>query len=126
MVGPVSTAAPVLTIMAANKEMKQVEKTQIEKRAGNLELWTPPCSSVSCSSSHLLILFSESDHKVTFDGTLVGVANWVTAKFSPSKSILSNSQKFSPAKYKCYTYNTNFPSTQSIYYAVIKYGQEVV
>ena len=108
VVGPISTAAPVLTITAANKEMKQVEnsKTQIEKWAGNLELWTPPRSSVSCSSSHLLILFSESDHKVSFDATLVGMANWVTTnlcKFSPPKSIISNSQKFSPRKYKCYT-----------------------
>jgi len=57
--------------------MKQVEKTQIEKWAGNLKLWTPPCSSVSCSLSRMLILFSESYHKVTFDGTLVGVANWL-------------------------------------------------
>jgi len=65
LVGPLSTEAPVLTITAASKEMKQVEM-QIEKWAGNLELWTPPCSSVSYSLSHMLILFSESDHKVTF------------------------------------------------------------
>ena len=106
LVDPLSTEAPLLTITAANKEMKLVEKMQIEKQAGNLELWTPPCSSVSCSSSHLLILFSESDHKVSFDATLVGMANWVTTnlcKFSPPKSIISNSQKFSPRKYKCYT-----------------------
>jgi len=58
LVGPLSTAAPVLTVTAANKEMKQVEKSQIEKWAGNLELWT---SSTSCSLSRLLISFSESD-----------------------------------------------------------------
>lgn len=102
LVGPLSTEAPVLTITATSEEMKPVE-TQIEKQAGNLELWTPPCSSVSCSSSSLLILFSESDHQVIFDAKFMGVANWVTANpcnFSPPKSVLNNLQKFSPA---CYT-----------------------
>ena len=74
------------------------EKTQIEKWAGNLELWTPLCSSVSCSLSHMLILFSEWH---TSGRGKLGTAN--PCKFSPPKSILSNSQKFPPAKYKCYT-----------------------
>ena len=70
-VGPLSTAAPVWTITAASKEMKQVvdgtaggksptltsmrgaydhftpkEKAQMEW-TDNLELWTPPCSSAT-------------------------------------------------------------------------------
>jgi len=72
LVGPLSTAAPVWTIMAASKEIKQVvdgtaggkspiltskhgaydhftpkEKVQMEEWADNLELWTPPCSSAT-------------------------------------------------------------------------------
>ena len=58
LVDPPSKAAPVLTVTAANKEMKPVEKSQIEKWAGNLELWT---RSTSYSLSRLLISFSESD-----------------------------------------------------------------
>ena len=58
LVDPLSMAAPVLTVTATNKEMKQVEKSQIEKWAGNLELWT---NSTSYSLSRLLISFSESD-----------------------------------------------------------------
>jgi len=75
-VGPLSTTIPVLTIMAANKEMKQVvdgtaggrtlltskrgaylRNTSLpkrrhrysSKRAGYLELWTSPRSSVTCA-----------------------------------------------------------------------------
>jgi len=59
LVDPLSEATPVLTVTAANKEMKQVEKSQIEKWAGNLDLWT---GSMSYSWSRLLISFLESDH----------------------------------------------------------------
>jgi len=88
--------------MAANKEMKQVEKTQIETRAGNLELWTPLYSSVRIllivSHAYLVLRvrpLSPFWCHVSGRGEL-GYCKSVQV-FS-TKIFLSNSQKFSPAK----------------------------
>jgi len=80
---PLSMDAPVLTITAANSEVKlemnsmagdavplawvvrpfhsQIEGTD-KKQDGNHELWTPPCNSATHSSCHVLLSFSDRDH----------------------------------------------------------------
>lgn len=67
---------PMLTSKRkAQDHLTAEEKVKIEKRASYLELWTPSCSSVTHSTSHMLISFSTKLHS---DAILVGVANWVT------------------------------------------------